>query len=431
MSFRERARRVIPGGAHTYSKGDDQFPANAPQAFVRGKGARVWDLDGREFIDWGMGINNVLIGHAEEAIDGAAAAAARNGQNFSRPTPLEVEAAEDLVALFDGMEMAKFAKNGSDANTSAIRLARAVTGRPLIFFDGAAPFLAIHDWFIGNTPMRAGVPDAISGLAKSFIYNDAESVDRLFAAHGADAAAVILEPCRERRPAPGFLEHLRAQCDRHGALLIYDEVVTGFRLSLHGTSRLFGVTPDLMSVGKGLANGYALTALLGRRDLMERGGLDHRGERVFLLSTTNGAEQSALAAGRATITFYTDHDVVGHLAHVGDEVCGALEAVTRPLGIDESLRFEGDFAARRVLVCRDHDGAPSAAHRTLFHQEMIRHGVFMPWLCPSFRHGAEEIARTASAFALAAPVYARALEARSVDGLLEGPAVKPVFRTHN
>ena len=431
MTFRERANRIIPGGAHTYSKGHDQFPANAPQAFVRGKGARVWDIDGREFVDWGMGINNVLIGHAEDVIDEAAAAAARNGQNFSRPTLLEVETAEALVSLFDGMEMAKFAKNGSDANTSAIRLARAITGRPLVLYDGAAPFLAIHDWFIGNTPMAAGVPEAVSALAKPFVYDDVASVDRVFAEHGRDAAAVILEPCRERRPAAGFLQRVREQCDRHGALLIYDEVVTGFRLSLNGTSRLFGVTPDLMSVGKGLANGYALTALLGRRALMERGGLDHRDARVFLLSTTNGAEQSALAAGRATIAFYQQHDVIGHLARVGEQVRCALEAATRPLGIEAALRFDGDFAARRVLVCLDHDGVPSAAHRTLFHQELIRHGVFMPWLCPSFRHGAAEMERTAAAFAGAAATYARALDAKSVDGLLDGPPAKPVFRRFN
>jgi glutamate-1-semialdehyde 2,1-aminomutase len=164
---------------------------------------------------------------------------------------------------------------------------------------------------------------------------------------------------------------------------------------------------------------------------MERGGLDHRDERVFLLSTTNGAEQSALAAGRATIAFYAEHDVIGHLERVGAEVRCALESATRPLGIERFLSIAGDFAARSVLVCLGHDGQPSAAHRTLFQQELIRHGVFMPWLCPSFRHGAVEIERTASAFVHAATVYARALEARSVDGLLEGPAAKPVFRRYN
>jgi glutamate-1-semialdehyde 2,1-aminomutase len=275
------------------------------------------------------------------------------------------------------------------------------------------------------------VPDAVSQLAKPFTYNDQASVERLFAEHGHQAAAVILEPCRDRRPADGFLERLRALCDSHGALLVFDEVVTGFRLSVHGTARLFGVTPDLMSVGKALANGYALTALAGRRAVMERGGLDHADERVFLLSTTNGAEQSALAAGRATVAFYRQHDVIAHVAHVGRTLRAALRDATRPLGIEPYLFVAGDFDARPGLACLDHDGAPSPAHRTLFHQELIRRGVFMPWICPSFRHRDEELARTASAFAEAARVYARAIEARSVERLLEGPAVRPVFRRYN
>src|SRR5262245_5043257 len=191
MTFNERAGRVIPGGAHTYSKGRDQFPVNAPQAFVRGRGGRVWDLDGREFVDWGMGINNVLIGHAEASIDEAACAALRQGQNFSRPSVREVEAAEQLASLVDGVEMVKFAKNGSDANTAALRLARAVTGRKLVLFDGAAPFLAIHDWFIGHTAIDAGVPDEARRLAQPFVYNDLASAERLFSAHPGEVAAVI------------------------------------------------------------------------------------------------------------------------------------------------------------------------------------------------------------------------------------------------
>ena len=410
MTFRERANRVIPGGAHTYSKGHDPVSRKRAAAFVRGKGARVWDLDGREFVNWGMGINNVLIGHAEDAIDDAAAAAARNGQN-SRVRPTRSRGRRGCRRALRRHGHGEVREESDPMpNTSAIRLARAITGRPLVFYDGAAPFLAIHDWFIGNTAMPAGVPGEVSRLAKPFIYDDIDSVDRLFAEARATRLRPYSEPCRERRPAPGFLERLRSQCDRHGALLIYDEVVTGFRLSLHGTTRLFGVTPDLMSVGKGLANGYALTALVGRRQFMERGGLDHRDERVFLLSTTNGAEQSALAAGRATIAFYQQHDVIGHLARVGEQVHCALEAATRPLGIDGQLSDNGDFPARAVLRCLDHEGASSAAHRTLFHQELIRHGVFMPWMCPSFRHRAEEIIERRRAFAKAARVYARALE---------------------
>jgi glutamate-1-semialdehyde 2,1-aminomutase len=430
MTFNERASRVIPGGAHTYSKGRDQFPANAPQAFVSGKGARVRDLDGREFVDWGMGINNVLIGHAEDVIDDAAVAAIRGGQNFSRPTLREVEAAEQLASLVDGAEMIKFAKNGSDANTAALRLARAVTGRTRVLFDGAAPFLAIHDWFIGHTAVDAGVPDAARQLATPFAFNDLASAERLFAAHD-DIAAVILEPCRERRPAPGFLEGLRALCDRHRAVLIFDEIVTGFRYHLHGASRLFGVTPDLITMGKGMANGYAVAALAGRASIMTRGGLDHVAERVFLLSTTNGAEQSGLAAAMATMAFYQQHDVVAQLARTGRAAADAINAAARAEGIADFLKADGDFDCRPVILCLDHERAPSLPHRTLFLQEMCRHGVFMPWICPSFRHGAAELDRTAEACARAARVYAEAIERRGVGGLLDGPAVKPVMRRYN
>ena len=431
MTFNERASRIIPGGAHTYSKGRDQFPANAPQAFVRGKGARVWDLDGREFVDWGMGINNVLIGHAEDAIDDAAAAALRLGQNFSRPTLREVETAEKVASVIDGAEMIKFAKNGSDANTAALRLARAVTGRTLVAFDGDAPFLAIHDWFIGHTAIDAGVPEEAKRLAQPFRYNDLSSVRKVFDDNPGAVAAVILEPCRERRPVEGFLEGVRALCDRHGAVLIFDEIVTGFRYHLNGASRLFGVMPDLITMGKGIGNGYAIAALAGPARIMERGGLDHQAARVFLLSTTNGAEQSGLAATSATIDFYRQHDVIARLAATGAAAAGAIANAARANGIEAYLKAEGDFGCRPVMVCLDHDRRPSPAHRTLFLQELIARGVFMPWICPSYRHGSSELDQTADACAHAARIYAQAIERRSVDGLLDGPAAKPVMRRYN
>lgn len=429
--FVSRAHRVIPGGAHTYSKGDDILPLNAPRAFVRGKGVRVWDVDGREFVDWGMGINNVLIGHAEDTIDEAAIAALRNGQNFSRPTPLEVETAEAVVGLFDGMDMVKFAKNGSDVNDAAIRLARAITERDLIAYDRDAPFLSIHDWFIGNTVMNAGVPEAVASLAVSFRYNDAGSVEAVFAEHGPRLAAVILEPCRDAHPRSGFLERIRALCDAHGVLLIFDEMMTGFRYSLHGAASFLDVRPDLTAIGKGMANGYALTALLGRREHMERGGLFHAHPRCFLLSTTNGAERSALGAGLAVVEFYRQHDVVGTLARTGQAVIDALRVAAERHGITAYVSAASDFPCRPVLRLCGPDGKPSAEYRTLFIQEMLRKGVFMPWICPSFRHGESELAQTCEAFDAACAVYAQALERESVDGLLEGRPVKPVFRRFN
>lgn len=429
--FCERAHRVIPGGGHTYSRGDDQFPQTAPRAFVRGKGGRVWDIEGHEFTDWGMGINNVLIGHAEEEIDEAAIAAIRNGQAFSRPTPLEVALAESLLRLFPGMDMVKFAKNGSDPNHSSLRLARAITGRDLVAYDSSAPFLGIHDWFIGKTVVNAGVPRDVGRLSLPFEYNDIGSVERVFEAHPRQVAAVILEVCRDVRPAPGFLETIRRLCDEHGTLLVFDEVVTGFRYHLNGAQALFGITPDFTSVGKGMANGYSLAALLGRREYMERGGLFHDKERVFFLSTTNGPEQSALAAGLATIEFYRQHDVVGHLYRLGRQVSDVVNEAARRHGIAANLQARSDFDCRPSLFFYGPDQAISAAYRTLFLQEIMRRGVFMPWVCPSFRHGQAEMDKTAAAVDAACRIYARAIEKGSVDGLLVGPAAKPVFRKLN
>lgn len=429
--FRQRAHDVIPGGSHTYSRGDDQLPVNAPSCFTRGKGGRAWDLQGREFIDWGMGINNVLIGHAEDDIDNAAIAAIRNGVAFSRPTLLEVEAAETLVSLFPGMDMAKFGKNGSDANTAAVRLARAITGRDLVAYDSTAPFISIHDWFIGTTIVNAGVPGATSQLSVPFAFNDSASVESLFARHPRKIAMVVLEVCREQRPAPGFLETVRRLCDAHGTLLLFDEIITGFRYALNGAHSLFKVTPDLLSIGKGMANGYALTALLGKREYMERGGLRHDKERVFLLSTTNGPEQSALAATIATVQFYRQHDVPARLASTGQQLIDGIGAAARRHGIERQMSAASDFGCRPAPVFRDPDGNPSMPWRTLFLQETLRHGVFMPWICPCYRHEATDIERTLEAVDAAAAVYAKALNAGSVDGFLVGRAVKPVFRKWN
>jgi glutamate-1-semialdehyde 2,1-aminomutase len=431
QQFSRRAHELIPGGAHTYSKGDDQLPVNAPAGFVRGRGARVWDLEGREFVDWGMGISSVLIGHAEPAIDDAAIAALRDGQNLSRPTPLEPDTAEALLALFPGMEMCKFAKHGSDANSAAIRLARAITGRPLIAYDRAAPFFSIHDWFIGTTAIPAGVPEEIRRLSVPFAYNDLASLEQAFAEHPRRIAAVILEAARDVAPAAGFLEGVRRLCDREGALLILDEVITGFRYGLHGAQGRFGVVPDFTSLGKGLANGYSVSALLGKRAFMERGGLLHDQERVFLLSTTNGAERSGLAAALATIRFYQTEGVVERLEAVGRAVMDGINHAAARHGIAASVVARSAFGCRPMVQCLAPDGTPSAPLRTLFLQETLAAGVFMPWLCPSFRHGPEELARTLEAVDRACAAVARAVEQGSTDGLLEGRPVKPVFRRYN
>src|SRR5438105_5209239 len=305
-----RLHDLVPAGCHTYSKGADRFPPNAPKTLVRGYGGLVWAADGREFIDWGMGINNVLIGHAEASIDGAAIAALRGGQAFCRPSDLEEAAADAVLSLFPQADMIKFCKNGSDANNAAIRLARAVTGRQHIAFDATAPFFSTGDWFCSAQPKWAGTLDAERAFALPFRFNDVDSLAQAFKTRS--LACVILELCRTERPTAQFLRALDQLCTVHDTLLIVDEVVTGYRYASHGVAPTLGITPDLFTLGKGIANGYSVAALCGRREYMCRGADD-----VFLLSTTNGAERSGLAAAIATAQFYQRNPVVQKLAAVG------------------------------------------------------------------------------------------------------------------
>src|SRR5512143_3566626 len=207
-ALRGRAHAAIPGGAHTYAKGDDQYPVGAPAFIARGRGCHVWDLDGREFIEYGMGLRSVTLGHAHPTVVEAAAAAMRLGANFTRPSPLEVECAERLLGLVRGADMAKFCKNGSDATTAAVKLARACTGRDLVALCRDHPFFSIDDWFIGASPMPAGIPAAVREMTLRFDYGDLDGTRALFEANSGRIACVMLEPSTTQAPPPGYFAGL-------------------------------------------------------------------------------------------------------------------------------------------------------------------------------------------------------------------------------
>jgi len=424
-----RAHELIPAGAHTYSKGDDQFPENAPAFIARGKGSHVWDTDGNEFIDWGMGLRSVLLGHAFPDVVDAAKAQLDLGQNFVRPSPLEVELAERLVDLIPSAEMVKFAKNGSDVTTAAVRLARAATGRNVVLVCADHPFFSVDDWFIGSTPMDAGVPDATKALTRTFRYNDLESLGEAFAANEGDVAAVILEAMAFQEPAPGFLEGVRALCTTNGSVLIFDEMITGFRFALRGAQSLFGVTPDLSTFGKAIGNGFAVAALVGRREIMELGGLRQPGDRVFLLSTTHGGETHALAAALASVGAYERLGVAEAVASVGGALQEGLTSIADDLGVSEFVAVLGRPCSPTLLF-RETERASAAGLRTLFMQEMVEAGILMPYIAPSYSHSSDDISRTLEAARTAFDVVAQAAES-GTNGFLRGPEVKPVFRRFN
>lgn len=455
--WRERLLRVIPGGAHTYSRGFDQFPANAPEILERGEGVHVFDPEGRKYLDFGMALASVGIGYGEPAIVEAAARGMRAGNGLSRPSTIELEAAELLVSRVRSADMVKFTKNGSTAVTAAVKLARAHTGRNLVLRCAQHPFFSYDDWFIGSTTVQRGIPESIRQDTLLFDFNDAAGLERLLAEHRDRVAAVVLEPatavCPSRvgcGPAQGpvagccgtapctagicggrnFLHEVQDLCRAHGALMVLDEMITGFRWHVGGAQELLGIEPDISTFGKAMANGFSVACVAGRREVMEHGSIEFEGrERVFLLSTTHGAEMCGLSAFIETIAFMDRHDVCGHVWRTGARFIEMFNDASRRAGTWPNVRVGGP-ACKPVLSITGSDGVPSMPLRTLFMQEMMRHGVIMPQVTIAFRHGDAELEHARRALDAALPVLAEGLRS-GIEPLLLGPAVKPVFRRFN
>jgi glutamate-1-semialdehyde 2,1-aminomutase len=428
-ALRPKAHAIIPGGCHTYAKGDDQYPEEAPGFIARGSGCHVWDIDGNEFIEYGMGLRAVTLGHAYPQVVNAAKRQLELGNNFTRPAKLEVEYAEALAAEIPSADMIKFAKDGSTVTTAAIKLARAHTGRELVALCKDHPFFSYNDWFIGTTAMRAGIPDSAVRSSLGFAYNNIASVQALFDEYPGQIAAVILEPERDHPPENGFLNKLRDLCTAEGAVLVFDEMITGFRWAIGGGQEVHGVLPDLSTFGKAIANGFALSALVGQREIMELGGIHHDKERVFLLSTTHGAENHAIAAAAATLAIYKSEDVIGHLHRQGQRLMTEINSASQSLGIAEHVFVVG-HPCNLVYATRDSSGNPSQLYRTLMLQELIRNGVIAPSLVVSYSHSDEDVERTVAAFEKSLKTYKKALDA-GAEQFVVGQSVKPVYRSRN
>jgi glutamate-1-semialdehyde 2,1-aminomutase len=424
------AHHLIPGGCHTYAKGDDQYPISAPGFIARGLGCRVWDLDDREYIEYGMGNRAVGLGHAYPSVIEAAQRELSRGCNFTRPSPLEVQCADQFLSLIEGAEMVKFCKDGSDATSGAMRLARAYTGRDLIACCGDHPFFSTDDWFIGTTAMNAGIPQAVRDLTLTFRYNDLDSVKALFAQYPDQIAALILEPARVEEPLPGYLKALQDLCHANGALLIFDEMITGFRWHARGAQELYGVTPDLSCFGKALSNGFSVSALSGKREFMRLGGLAHSDmPRVFLLSTTHGAETHALAAAIATMRVYESEPVIEHLVRCGTRLKVGIEDIVSRRRLGDYFKVLGRPSCL-LYATSEANGASSQAFRSLFIQEMARRHVLAPSFVVSYSHTDADIDITLAAIDGALDVYGQALDS-GVERFLIGRPSEVVYRRYN
>ncbi|SEC25857.1 glutamate-1-semialdehyde 2,1-aminomutase [Streptomyces sp. TLI_105] len=421
----ERLHALIPGGAHTYAKGDDQYPENLAPVISHGHGAHVWDVDGNRYIEYGSGLRSVSLGHAHPRVIEAVRRELDRGSNFVRPSIMEAEAAERFLATVPTAEMVKFAKNGSDATTAAVRLARAATGRTRVALCADHPFFSVDDWFIGTTPMSAGIP--ATDLTVTFPYGDLPATEELLSRHEGEIACLILEPATHAEPPPGYLAGLRELADRHGCVLVFDEMITGFRWSEAGAQGLYGVVPDLSTFGKALGNGFAVSALAGRRELMEWGGLRHSGDRVFLLSTTHGAETHSLAAAMAVQTTYTEEGVTARLHALGERLAAGVREAATAMGVGDHVVVRGR-ASNLVFATLDENGQPSQEYRTLFLRRLLSGGVLAPSFVVSSALDDTDIDHTVDVVSQACAVYRKALDAGDPTPWLAGRPVKPVFR---
>ncbi len=428
-TLQEKAHRLIPGGCHTYAKGDDQYPADAPDFIVRGKGCHVWDTQGREYIEYGMGLRAVTLGHAFEPVNTAVSEQLRNGLNFNRPAVLEVEAAEAFLSVLPRQDMVKFAKDGSTVLTAAVKIARAHTGRVKVAICGDHPFFSYNDWFMVSTGIPGGIPESRKAETLTFRYNDIASAEKLFADHPGEIACVLLEAERTAPPKDGFLHKLRELAHRHGALFILDEMVTGFRWDIGGAQAVYDIAPDLSTFGKALGNGMPISALAGKREYMELGGLRTERERVFLLSTTHGAEGASLAAAKRIVQYYKENDVTGTLHRQGKRLREGVLSKVAELGLQDYFTIEGRDCSL-LYGTRGPDKKPSQPFRTLFLQQSLRNGLLAPNFIISYAHTDADVDATIAAVAKSLVVYKKALE-EGVDKYLQGRSIKPVYRRFN
>lgn len=429
--YRRVIHSLIPGGAHTYSKGDDQFPLRSPAAITHGLGAYCWDVDGNRYLDTLMGLTSVSLGHAYEPVIRQVMDELSKGSNFSRPSVIERQMAERFLSLVPQHDMIKFAKNGSTATTAAVKLCRAHTGRKLIARPFDHPFYSYDDWFIGSTACDFGVPSEIKDMTVMYKADDLESLQALFDKYPGQIACVISEPEKFNVIEEGFYQKAIDYVHEQGALWIMDEMITGFKTDYPGSIKKFNAEPDLATWGKGIANGFSFCALTGKKEVMEHGAINKAGTpKVFLVSTTHGGETHAIRAAMATMDVFESEPVIEHNHRLGDKFMSGAQAIIERYGLKDHLKLTG-FNWSVGLGVFGKDGSPDMHYRTLFMQEMIQRGIlYQGILSPCYSHSDEDIDWMLHAFDESSAVFKKALEG-NVSDYLVGDEIKPVFRKYN
>lgn len=415
----ERALKTIPLASQTFSKSSVQYPKGASPLFVeRGQGSHVWDVDGNEYVDFVSSLLPIGLGYCDPDIDAAIKAQLDRGIVFSLPSPLEMELSELLVELIPCAEQVRFGKNGTDATSAAIRLSRAFTGRAHIIALG---YHGWQDWYIGATTRNKGVPDAVGELTNRIAYNDLDALDDAFKAAPDGVACVIMEPMNFDMPNPGYLEGVRRMCNENGALLVFDEVITGFRFAPGGAQEMLGVTPDLAAFGKAMGNGMPISAIAGRRDVMQEM------ENVFF-SGTFGGETLSLAAAIAVIKKIKAEPVIDHLWTFGQKLIDGTLALIEQHGLDQVLAIKG-LAPWSTLAFSAHETASAQAIRTRYIVDMMAQGILTLGAHNiSYAHDDADLDLFLSANARSFANLRRSLDAGSLEPDLDVDVIYPVFQ---
>lgn len=365
--FLHRAEKSIPLGSQTFSKSRIQYPVGVSPLFInKAHGTYVWDIDGNKYIDLVNSLAAITVGYRNRTIDGMVRKQMKKGTIFSLPGKLEAEVAELVIKTVPSAEMVRFAKNGSDATAAAIRLSRAYTNRDEIAICG---YHGWQDWYIGSTTMNRGVPQAIINLSHTFKYNDIDTLKSIFSSRPNKIAAVILEPMNSEYPRDNFLQEVKDLVKKNGSILIFDETITGYRYSTGGAQLEFGVTPDLTTLGKGIANGYPLSALTGKKEIMQEL------EKVFF-SATFGGELLSLAAAKAVIQMHLDSNITSEIANVGLKISSELETIIQTYKISNLLNVSGHPSWKFLNWSGNYEVSASSL-KTYFMQEMFKKGILV------------------------------------------------------
>ena len=414
-----RAVKTIPLGSQTFSKSAIQFPTEAAPHFLdRGLGSHVWDVDGNEYVDFVNGLLPVILGYCDPDVDGAVKAQMGKGVSFSLATDLEIQLAELLASNIPCAEMVRFGKNGTDATSAAVRLARAFTGRDHVAVCG---YHGWQDWYIGSTLRFKGVPNAVRDLTHTFAYNNLDSLEKVLDEHKGEFAAVILEPMNIAYPAEGFLQGVKALAHKHGALLVFDEIITGFRFSLSGAQGMFGVVPDLASFGKSMGNGYPISAVVGRGEVIREM------EDIFF-SGTFGGETLSLAASIATINKIRKENVLDRLAATGTQIAKSIESLIAKHGLQDCVGITG-HPSWTLLSFKDTPHATLWEIKSLYLQEVIARGILTGGSHnTSFAHTADDLAKLDQAQDVAFGIVREALDTGDIRSYLVGKPIEPLFR---